>query len=228
MTVHRFFVPANEAAGDRFPVPPSARRHLAVLRVRDGDSIVLLTGDGTELIGRIDGSEVVVEGRRPAAGEPRHDVTIVQALLKGDALDEVVDRTTELGAARIRLVVAERCVVRELGSHRVERLARIASEAAARAERGRVPVIDGPLPLADALDRDSVVLLEREDGRRLVDLPAPSALVVGPEGGFGPADLEAIRRAGSPTAGLGPRILRGRSVAAAALAVVLASTGDFA
>jgi 16S rRNA (uracil1498-N3)-methyltransferase len=228
VTIHRFFVPPAEAVGDRFPIPAATRRHLAVLRVRDADPIVLLTGDGTELLARIEGRDVVVEDRRPAAGEPRHAVTIVQSLLKGDGLDEVVDRTTELGAARIRLVVTERCVVRDVPARRMDRLRRIAAEAAARSERGRVPIVEGPVRLDDVLDRTTVVLLERQEGGRLVDLPPPAALVVGPEGGFGPADREAIGRAGAPTAWLGPRILRGRSVGVAALAAVLASTGDFA
>lgn len=229
MTVHRFFVPPGDAAGDRFPIPGSIEHQLRrVLRLRDGDEVVLLPGDGTEVACRIEAADCVVLERRGSRGEPAHRLTIVQALLKGDALDTVVQQGTEVGVARFRLVVTERCVARDLSPRRLERLRTIAREAAEQSERGVVPAVDGPEELASALEPASVLLAERDAPVRLSDLPAPPALVIGPEGGFTAAELTAAHHAGVTLAGLGPRILRSQTVAAAATAIVLSGTGDFA
>lgn len=229
MTLHRFFVPAAALTGDRFALPDAIRHQVrTVLRLGDGDRIVLLAGDGTEVVCRLDADECVVEDRRPAAGEPVHRLTIVQALLKGDALETVVQQGTELGAARFRLVVTERCVARDLSARKLERLRTIAREAAEQSERGVVPPVDPPLRLVAALEPGAVLLLERHGETSLGQVAAPEALIIGPEGGFSSAEVSAARAAGVRLAGLGPRILRSQTVAAAAAAVVLSRTGDFA
>jgi 16S rRNA (uracil1498-N3)-methyltransferase len=229
MTTHRFFVPPEDVTGEHFPIPPSiAHQARTVLRLGEGDRIVLLIGDGTEVVCRIRGGACAVEERRPAAGEPSHRLTIAQALLKGDALEEVVRQGTELGAVGFRLLVTERCVVRELSARKLERLAAIARESAEQSERGIVPSIGEPEPLASVTGPEAVVLAEREDGRRLRDLPPPRMVVIGPEGGFTPAELATAQDTGAVLAGLGPRILRSRTVAAAVAAAVLSRTGDFA
>lgn len=229
MTTHRFFVPRSEADGDRFALPASIERQVrTVLRLGDGDRIILLTGDGEEAVCRLDGTTCLVEARRPAVGEPGHRLTVVQALLKGDALEEVVRQGTELGVAAFRLVVTERCVVRDLSPRKLERLRAIARESAEQAERGMVPEIGEPGPLAAVSGPGTVVLAEREGWRRLRELPPPGVVVIGPEGGFTPAELAAARASGAVLAGLGPRILRSRSVAVAVAAAVLSRTGDFA
>ncbi len=229
MTTHRFFVRPADAAGDRFPLPPAIEKQVrTVLRLRDDDRIVLLTGDGNQATCRLEGGSCVVEERRPAVGEPAHGLTVVQALLKGDALEDVVRQGTELGVATFRLAVSERCIVRDLPPRRLERLRTVAREAAEQSERGRVPMVTAPEPLATVVSAGSVVLAEREEGLRLRDLDPPAEVVIGPEGGFSPAELNAARAAGATLAGLGPRILRARTVAAAVAAAVLSRTGDFA
>lgn len=229
MTLHRFFVAPDSATGDRFPVPAAIERQVrSVLRLRDGGRIVLLTGDGTESVCRLAGPDCVVEERRPSVGETWHRLTVVQALLKGDALESVVQHATELGVAEFRLVVTERCVARELSSRRLDRLRTIAREAAEQSERGRIPDVHDPVPLSASLERGSVLLLERHDARRLGELRPPEAVVIGPEGGFTPSEVDAARAAGAEVAGLGPRILRSETVAVAAAAAVLSRTGDFA
>jgi 16S rRNA (uracil1498-N3)-methyltransferase len=229
VTLHRFFVPPVEMAGDRFPVPAGiARQVRAVLRLGDGDRIVLLGGDGREAICRLDGDDCVVEERRIVASEPRHRLTIVQALLKGDALEQVIRHGTEVGVHRFRLVVAERCVARELPGRRLDRLRIVAREAAEQSERGLVPDVDAPIPLGRALGTAAVVLYERNGGDGLANVAPPSEIVVGPEGGFTEAEIAAARAAGAKLAGLGPRILRSETVGVAAAAVILSRTGDFA
>lgn len=228
-TLHRFFVPPHEAIGDRFPVPPTIRHQVErVLRLRDGDRLVLLTGDGREARCRLDAEACVVEERRTVTTEPVHRLTVVQALLKGDGLEEVIQQGTELGVAAFRLVVSDRCIARDVTPRKLERLRAVARESAEQSERGLVPDVAGPAPLESAFGHGAVLLAERDGGARLRDLAPASTVIIGPEGGFSPTELEAAGRAGVTLAGLGPRILRARTVAAAVAAAILSRTGDFA
>lgn len=229
MTLHRFFVDPDAMVGERFAIPPAIERQVrSVLRLGDGDRIVLLPGDGSDAVCRLAGEDCVVEERRPVASEPRHRLTVVQALLKGDALEEVVQHATEVGVARFRLVVTERCVARELSPRKLERLRVIAREAAEQSERGIVPAVEPPVTLSEAFEPGSVMLFERHKGLRLAAVEPPSNVIIGPEGGFSAAEVTAAERAGVMLAALGPRILRSETVAVAAAAVVLSRTGDFA
>lgn len=229
MTTHRFFVAPGTVGGDRFPMPESiARQVTRVLRLRDGDEIVVLEGDGQEVRCRITGSGLEVLARGPVAAEPRHRLAVAQALLKGDHLEQVVRLGTEVGVVRFELIVTDRCVARDVSSGRLARLRAVAREAAEQSERGVVPEVVAPVALTEVIGPGTVLLFERYAGTRLAELPPPDRLVIGPEGGFTPAEVEAVEPAGGTIASLGPRILRSESVAVAAAAVVLSRTGDFA
>lgn len=231
-TVHRFFVaPATVTARTRLELPAELDHQVRrVLRLHDGAEVVLLEGDGDEHRCRLDGDELVVIGRRPASGEPRHRLTVVQALLKGDGLEEAIRAATEVGVAAFRLVVTERTIARELSPRKLERLRAVAREAAEQSERGVIPAVAPPEPLTGAIGPESVVLWERgaPDQPRLSAVDAPRSIVIGPEGGFTAAEVAAAERAGATLAGLGPRILRAASVAPVAAAIVLSRSGDFA
>ena len=230
--MHRFFADADAITGDRFAIPAGiAHQVRRVLRLRDGDEITLLDGRGGEVRCRLEDADCVVLGRGRAGGEPGHQLTVWQALLKGDHLEPVVRHGTEIGISRFSLFTSERCVARELSPRKLERLRAIAREAAEQSERGIVPPVDEPITFAEALKAaapGSVLLYERHDGRRLTELEPPPAVLIGPEGGFSPAEVEAAERAGLAIAGLGPRILRSESVAVAVAAAILSRTGDFA
>jgi 16S rRNA (uracil1498-N3)-methyltransferase len=229
VTLHRFFVAPEAMAGDHFPLPAEiARQVTRVLRLRDDDHLVLLDGLGEAATVRLRHGECLVESRAPAGGEPRHRLTVWQALLRGDHLEPVIRHGTEVGIAEFRLIVTERCVARDLSPKKLQRLRDVAREAAEQSERGCVPPVREPVPLAAALSSSSVLLFERHQGQRLSALEPPQSLVVGPEGGFTPDEVAAAERAGVTLAGLGPRILRSESVAVAAAAVILSRTGDFA
>ncbi len=229
MTLHRFFVDAAAIDGARFVIPASIERQVRrVLRLRDGERIVLLPGDGSEAVCVLEAGWCVVEQRRDVRTEPRHRLTLAQALLKGDALEGVVQQATEVGVAAIRLVVTERCVARDISPRRLERLRAIARESAEQSERGRLPTVDGPVALDAVLTAGAVLLFERHDGRRITALPPPETLVIGPEGGFTPDEIRSAEERGVALASLGPRILRSATVGPAAAAVVLSATGDFA
>jgi 16S rRNA (uracil1498-N3)-methyltransferase len=229
MTLHRFFVEPEAMVGERFPLPTSVAHQVTrVLRLHDGEQLVLLDGRGEEATVRLDDGKCTVLSRGAAGGEPSHRLTIWQALLRGDHLEPVVRHGTELGVAAFRLFVSDRCVVRELSPRRLERLHAVAREAAEQSERGLVPPVEAPIPFGEALAPESVLLFERQEGQRLSALEPPGSLIIGPEGGFTTDEVLAAERAGMPVAGLGPRILRSETVAVAAAAVVLSRTGDFA
>lgn len=229
MTLHRFFVPASEMTGERFPLPDGIDHQvLRVLRMRSGDRLMLLDGHGEAVTCRLEGTDCVVEERGPTGGEPAHRLTVWQALLRGDHLEPMIRHATEVGVSEFRLFVSERCVARELSPRRLERLRAVAREAAEQSERGRIPDVAGPVPFSDAAAGPSVLLLERADAPRLSELEPPGSVVIGPEGGFSPGEVEMAERAGMPFAALGPRILRSETVAVAAAAVILSRTGDFA
>lgn len=232
MTSHRFFVDGADLVGGQFPVPASVAHQVTrVLRLRDGDEITLLDGLGGEARCRLEGGDCVVVARGTAGGEPAHQLTIWQGLLKGDHLEPVVRHGTEIGIARYGLFVSERCVARDLSPRKLERLRAVAREAAEQSERGMVPPIDAPVTFTEALQAaapGSVLLFERHDGKRLTELQPPSSVFIGPEGGFSADEVAAAERAGLSIAGLGPRILRSETVAVAVAAAILSRTGDFA
>lgn len=219
-------------AGERFPVPSSiAHQVTRVLRLHDGEEIILLDGIGGEVRCRLEGGDCVVQARGTAHAEPRHQLTVLQALLKGDHLEPVVRHGTELGIVRFGLFVSERCVVRDLSPRRLERLRAVAREAAEQSERGIAPPVDAPVTYAQALEAaapGSVLLFERHDGKRLAEMEPSPGVFIGPEGGFSQDEVAAAERAGLAIAGLGPRILRSETVAVAVAAAILSRTGDFA
>ncbi|MGI8658707.1 MAG: RsmE family RNA methyltransferase [Candidatus Limnocylindria bacterium] len=205
-----------------------ARQVQTVLRLRDGDRLVLLQGDGTEAECLLTKGRCEVMDRRTPATEPKHRLTAVQALLKGDGLDEVIRHATEVGVAGFQLVVTERCVAREISARRLERLRAIARESAEQSERAIVPWVAPPVPLESVLEAGAVLLAERTASIRLAQVPPPSAIIVGPEGGWTPRELQAARDTDVTLASLGARILRSRTVASVAAGVILSRTGDFA
>lgn len=230
--MHRFFIDPTASAGDRFPIPsPIEHQVLRVLRLQDGDEITLLDGLGGQVRCRLEGGNCVVVERGVAGGEPTHQLTVWQALLKGDHLEPVIRHGTEIGIALFGLFVSERSVAREASPRKLERLRAVAREAAEQSERGLVPRVDEPVTFAEALAASapgSVLLFERHDGKRLSELEPPNGIFIGPEGGFSPDEVAAAERAGVAIAGLGPRILRSEAVAVAAAAAILSRTGDFA
>jgi 16S rRNA (uracil1498-N3)-methyltransferase len=234
----RIFVPPERLTGDRVELAGEAHRHLArVLRVAPGDAVVVFDGRGEE----IDATVVTVAARAVtlALGTRRRQVlagvaiTLLQAVPRGERMDLLVQKTTELGVARIVPVIAARSVVRP-AADRARRWQSIAEEASRQSGRADVPEVTPPQPLAQALalaDACPVRLALWEEERvrplrqALADGGRAVALLVGPEGGLAAAEVEAARAAGFVTVGLGPRILRVETAAIVAVALVQAASG---
>lgn len=230
-TIPRLFVTAPLSPGARVLGTGMQAHYLGRVLRRDAGSVVALfnSRDG-EWLARIvtlrrgDAEFVVETALRPQAGEP--DIWLVFALLKRDAIDLVVQKATELGASALVPTITERTVVARLNE---SRLAAIAIEAAEQSERLTVPTLHAPVRLPVLLsswprDRRLFAALERSVAApSLRPTDGPAALLVGPEGGFAPAEVEALRRHPLVTpVSLGARILRAETACLAGLALLQA------
>jgi 16S rRNA (uracil1498-N3)-methyltransferase len=210
--------------GGRAAIAGGDARHLArSLRARVGEEIEVVDPAGFILTVRLDSvSADRVEGaivsERAHQPEPAARITIAIANLPAPALDLVLSRCTEAGAAAFHVLQADRSVAR--GARR-ERWAAVCREAAMLAGRLRIPEVAGPSPLDEVLEAaEHAVMLVRGAEVALADLKEPRdlTLFVGPEGGWTDRELAMV-----PTkAGLGPRNLRADTAALVALATALA------
>ena len=239
MTIPRLYVEAPLAEGVEADSLPGQGRYLgAVLRQGPGDAVVLFNGrDGEFAAGiaaiRKDAARFAVGRRLRAQPEPAGP-RLLLAALKRDAMEWTVEKATELGVAAIRPVLTARCVAQ---GPNLDRLGLIAREAAEQCERLDLPALEPTLALHAALDGwDPAVPLfvasERGAAPSLAGAAAgragPVGLLVGPEGGFTVAELDALqRRPFVVPAALGPRILRAETAAVSGLAVLQAVCGDW-
>jgi 16S rRNA (uracil1498-N3)-methyltransferase len=225
----RLFVEAKLSAGLTVPATADQAHYLLrVMRRRGGEDVALFNGQDGEFAATIEEAGkhlrfAVGDRLRPQA--PDTDLWLAFALLKRDATDLTVRQATELGVARIVPVVA-----RHSQGERVNlaRLRAIATEAAEQCERLTLPLIEAPRPLAAVLEswpasRPLVALIERAEAPSVPAHPGPAGLLVGPEGGFAPEEIAALRRLAFVTpASLGGRILRAETAAIAGIAQMLA------
>ncbi len=225
----RLFVDAPLHPEAEVAATPGQAHYLgAVMRRGVGDAVVLFNGVDGEWQARIaairrDRASFVAERRtRAQAGEP--DIALAFALLKRDATDLVVQKATELGASAILPVLTERT---NAGRVNADRLRAIAVEAAEQCERLTVPRIAEPVRLPEMLaawpaGTPLFAAVERlRAGGRLEFDGRPAGLLIGPEGGFTPLELDVLRA--SPfvvMASLGPRVLRAETAAIVGLALM--------
>ncbi|MCW5581052.1 MAG: 16S rRNA (uracil(1498)-N(3))-methyltransferase [Luteimonas sp.] len=244
MRVIRAHVDLPLASGARLALPESAAAHLTrVLRLREGDACVLFNGDGHDYDARLASvgkREALVEvGQARAVGnESPLRITLLQGIARGEKMDLILQKSTELGVARIMPVDAERTEVRLEAARMEKRLAHWRSVVASACEqcgRARLPDIAAPVTLAEAAARTEAAAKltldpagEHTMASLAIDAGAGVAIAIGPEGGWSPRDREALRAAGFRGLTLGPRILRTETAGLAAIAALQARFGDLA
>jgi 16S rRNA (uracil1498-N3)-methyltransferase len=227
----RLHVAAALVEGASIAITPAQAHYLAaVMRRGPGGQVLLFNGrDGEfnariETIGRGVAKLCIERQTRPQANES--DLWLAFALLKRDATDLVVQKATELGVAELHPVISAHANTHRANS---ERLTAIAVEAAEQSERLTVPVLHPPRTLAALLaawppERRLFAAVERRAAPRIAPIAGPRALLVGPEGGFTPAELDGL--CGHPfvtPVSLGTRILRAETACIAGLALLQAA-----
>lgn len=234
-TVRRFFLPEVPNARTAFLDGDQAHHLHRVLRMQPGDSLIVTDPNGCVYAAVIDSMEpgratLSLVGQIEAATELPVQVTVYQALIKGDHFNMAVQKCVETGAMQIVPFLSQRCVKRPKNPQQfVERSQRIALEAAKQCGRTLVPRIGPIVDLETVADRIegqcSVLAYEREKAVTLRSIlehgcPETMNLVVGPEGGFTPEEADRLARAGARPVSLGPRILRSETAAPYMLAQV--------
>ena len=205
-----------------------------VLRLGTGAELLVFDGVSGEWLARIaeTGKKRMILVVESMTREPESipDVWLAFAPVKRSQTDWLVEKATELGAARLIPVMTQRTIAERV---RLDRLESIAIEAAEQCGRTRVPQIAEPLPLRrliDELDPSRHLYFADENGGDPLAATVsegPAAILVGPEGGFTDEERALIRGAGAAAISLGPRILRAETAALAALAAFMTVAGDW-
>lgn len=218
----RIFVPGADVS-EAIPLPSEEVDKLRkVLRLSPGATIAVLPNDGTVVKCRFEARTAVpLEVFEPQTESPI-DLTVAQALPKGDKLDEIVRACTELGVKRFLLFPSDRTVVRwdaKKTADRVHRLETIAREAAEVSFRTRLPFFEVAPDLAEVLRREpEAQVLSEVEGLAPTLQRRAGTIVIGPEGGWAQRELDLIGKRGVT---LGPRVLRVDHAAPAAAALIL-------
>jgi 16S rRNA (uracil1498-N3)-methyltransferase len=236
----RFLAPDLDPASSEARLPPDESRHLTrVLRLERGAVVSAFDGRGHEFLARVEGMHdsrvtlALLDPIEPAPG-PVVPFTLVQAVLKGASMDEIVRDATMMGAAAIQPVLTSHMAVKPAMARRhdnVERWRRIAVASAKQSRRATLPDVGEPIDLASALTGQSAQLqlmfVEPSAGRGTrsmrtfvgTDRPGRVALIVGPEGGWSEEELDGAEAAGAVLVSLGQLTLRAEAVPMAAMAV---------
>jgi 16S rRNA (uracil1498-N3)-methyltransferase len=242
MRVTRIYVEQQLVSGKGVGLPEQAGLHLTrVLRLDAGAAVTLFDGSGGEYAGTLerDGKKVWarVGAHDPVERESSLDITLLQGVARGERMDLIVQKATELGVQRIVPVLAERTVVKvdaKLRERKLEHWQAIAVSACEQCGRNRVPKVHPPVSLGDAvaaLPAIAARCLLAADGREPLTNAVAGAtavvLLIGPEGGLADAERQYALANQFTACRLGPRILRTETAGLAALAAIQASCGDF-
>lgn len=243
MRVTRVFVDQKLVAGKGIGLPEQAGLHLTrVLRLDTGAAITLFDGSGGEYQATLerDGKKfwARVGDHDPVERESSLAITLLQGVARGERMDLIVQKATELGVARIIPVLAERTVVRvdaDKSARKLEHWQAIAVAACEQCGRNRVPTVSAPMALGDAIAalpaESRRCLLAADAGESLVAAVNGAgrelALLIGPEGGLGDNEQRFAAANGFGAYRIGPRILRTETAGLAALAALQALGGDF-
>jgi 16S rRNA (uracil1498-N3)-methyltransferase len=245
--VHRFFAPSFDPGDETVLLPRDEAEHLTrVLRIGPGDTVAIFDGRGQEFLARVVTAHrrdvrVQLLSRVEPAAEASVPLTLIQAVVKGDKMDDIIRDAVMLGIAAIQPVVSARSevTVAALGrAGRVDRWRRVALASVKQSRRALVPEIRVPLTFETWLDdpRPSTTLMLVEPGAGadvmplsvLRDQPVPldAAIIVGPEGGWTEAEWSTARDQHIRLVTLGRRTLRADAVPVAAISVLQFLWGD--
>ncbi len=241
MRLTRVYIDAALEPGADIALAGNAAAHLLrVLRLRPGAELTVFNGRGGEYLGRITGvrrAEVMLSvGEHQAVErESPFALTLAQGVSRGERMDLVVQKATELGVSRLVPLLTERSIVR-LDEEQIGRKSShwrsIAIAACEQCGRNRVPEVSAPVHLTDYVKRPDAatrLLLSQVSITSLMDVPRPGGavtLLVGPEGGLTEPEHVAAMASGFMPVRVGPRVLRTETAAIAAVALLQGQWGD--
>ncbi|WP_018756754.1 RsmE family RNA methyltransferase [Paenibacillus terrigena] len=250
--MQRYFIAPEQFGEHSVMITGDDAHHISkVMRARVGEKFIVSDGASQEALVEItdieaSGVTAVIVERIALTQEPWLQVTVAQSLPKGDKMETVIQKCTEIGAVRFIPYISERTIVQydaKKEAKRIERWGKIAKEAAEQAHRNRVPEVESTSTWKQMLARiasyDLVLFCyEKEEGLQLRDvvqpfiagmdrnLAAQVLVMVGPEGGFTVQEMEAAEAAGAKSVGLGRRILRTETAAMVGLTCLLYESGE--
>jgi 16S rRNA (uracil1498-N3)-methyltransferase len=236
----RIFSPQPLAAQSTLELAPEASHHLArVLRMQSGDALIVFNGEGGEYRATITAVDkrtvrIATEQFRETVPEPALDLHLGIAMSKGERMDWIVQKATELGVTRITPLHSERVELKLQGERTEKKLSHwrgVAIAACEQCGRNRLPAIGDMQMLAAWLEQTEAaakfVLHHRTAAALEASLkPASVALLVGPEGGLSESEIAAAERQGFAPLRLGPRVLRTETAPLAAISVLQYLWGD--
>ncbi|MBI5196586.1 MAG: 16S rRNA (uracil(1498)-N(3))-methyltransferase [Nitrospirae bacterium] len=251
----RIFLPPEELASNQIKITGEQARYLSlVLRVTPGETITILDGAGRRYTCRIiqvHKKEVLAEKIKEElySAESPISITLAQGLPKGEKMDLIIQKSTELGVKKIIPLITEHAEVRETG--KLERWRKIALSAAQQSGREKIPEIESPVSLNEFLGKHETVIAspdisgrsnlknsfgiifsETEKNQTLKKVLknfkdcTDIAILIGPEGGFSHEEVTLAINSGVIPASLGPRILRTETAAITAMSILQYEMGD--
>lgn len=241
----RFFVTPEEMQPSFLVLTGDNAAHAKVLRLKNGEEVLLCDGQGNECVCAVSDVSpgqisLVVRSRQASETEAAVRVSVYMAFSKGDKLEHVIQKATELGAYEIVAFPSERCVSRpdeKSLAKKLERWQKIAASAAEQSGRGRIPRILAMPSYSAALQRGAqaenrILFYENEHAVTLrMALESGTyqsvSLFTGPEGGLEPREVTQAREAGFQVCTLGKRILRCETAPLCALSAVMYASGEF-
>jgi 16S rRNA (uracil1498-N3)-methyltransferase len=243
MRLTRVYVDAPLASGAQITLAGNAASHVTrVLRLRVGQTLTLFNGLGGEYLATIDrahGGEVTVSVGEHGAieRESPFPLTLAQGVSRGERMDLVVQKATELGVTRLVPLLTERSVVRldaQQADRKFNHWRAVAIAACEQCGRNRLPNVALPTQLREflrqpAAARGTQLLLSPEATQRIEDVPRPEAgatVLIGPEGGLADEEQQDALAAWFSAVRLGPRVLRTETAAIAALTLLQREFGD--
>lgn len=241
----RFFVTPEEIQGEFIVLTGENADHAKVLRLKNGENVLICDGAGVECVCTVSDVSpgqisLVVNSRQESQSEPKIRASVYMAFPKGDKLEHVIQKATELGASEIVAFPSGRCVSKpdeKSLKKKLERWQKIAASAAEQSGRGQVPqvIILGSYQqaLIRAAESDLSILFYENERATSLKMTLESreyftiSLMTGPEGGLEPREVEMAKDAGLHICTLGSRILRCETAPLCALSAVMYASGEF-
>lgn len=241
----RFFVTPEEMQADFIVLTGQNAQHAKVLRLKNGENVLICDGSGNECqctVSDISDGQIglVVRRKQESEAEASVQVSVYMAFSKGDKLEHVIQKATELGAFEIIAFPSARCVSRpdeKSLRKKLERWQKIAASAAEQSGRGRIPQVLALSSYQEALTRaaaaDKAILFYENENAVTLRMSLDTgrwktiSLMTGPEGGLEPSEVEKAHLAGLEVCTLGKRILRCETAPLCALSAVMYHAGEF-